>query len=226
MNYLLKLSQVIKLLINVNSNKGFAFMVTFFYELVLFDIIRGTNTHLRNMRLIDQNSVHYVAVFTSTLKKIKKELKKIKSTIEGEFVFFDLGSGKAKPIIYLSKYFKSSHFVGVEYDDELIGISKQNLKKTQSANCSIIKEDIRNVKNYVSKKTDFTLIFYLFIPCKKEPFITIIEQIIKLNINKIFLIYVDPIYHEELCNRNFNLKYNYVGKYNSSTFNIYIHNME
>lgn len=53
MNYQLKLSQVIKLLINVNSNKGFAFMVTFFYELVLFDIIRGTNTHLRNMRLID-----------------------------------------------------------------------------------------------------------------------------------------------------------------------------
>ena len=223
MNYLLKLSQVIKLLVNVNSNKGFAFMVTFFYELVLFDIIRGTNTHLRNMRLIDEKSVHYVAVFTSTLKKIKKELKKIKSTIDEEFVFFDLGSGKAKPIIYLSKYFKSSYFVGVEYDDELIGISKQNLKKTQSNNCSIIKEDIRNVKNYVSKKTDFTLIFYLFNPCKKEPFILIIQKLLKLNINKIFLIYVDPIYHEELCNRNFILKYNYVGKYNSSTFNIYTH---
>ena len=137
----MRIQLMIKTLFDVFKNRGLKFTFIYFKELMLFDLKHNTNTFLRKKSIQFEDGIHYVSVFDSALKKIETEIKKLQLT--NNFIFIDLGSGKGKPLLYLSCKFPNSNFLGIEIDKDLHEIAIKNQK-------SKIKHQTSNIKHQKS----------------------------------------------------------------------------
>lgn len=208
--------QIIKTLLDVYRNRGLKFTWIYFVQLILFDIKNSTNTFMRKEYVTYEDGVHYVGVFNSTLKKIKDHIKELNQNINFDFV--DLGSGKGKPILYLSKSFAKSNFLGIEIDKELHDVALKNKSVVNNQNINFINDNCLNLKTYINPNKN--LIIYLFNPFGIETFKKIITQLDSFNSN-ILIIYVDPVYDDFVMECGYKELISYEGRYNSETFKIF-----
>lgn len=208
--------QIIKTLLEVYRNRGIKFTWIYFVQLVLFDIKNSTNTFMRKEYVTYKDGIHYVGIFTSTLKKIKDHINKLSQN--NNFDFVDLGSGKGKPILYLSKSFLKSNFLGIEIDKELHDIAIKNKSIINNQNIKFINDNCLNFKTYLNPNNN--LIIYLFNPFGIKTFKSILNQLDDINSN-ILIIYVDPVYHDLVKEFGYKELISYKGRYNSETFKIF-----
>ena len=208
--------QIIKTLLEVYRNRGIKFTWIYFVQLVLFDIKNSTNTFMRKEYVTYEDGIHYVGIFTSTLKKIKDHINKLSQN--NNFDFVDLGSGKGKPILYLSKSFVKSNFLGIEIDKELHDIAIKNKSIINNQNIKFINDNCLNFKTYLNPNNN--LIIYLFNPFGIKTFKSILNQLDDINSN-ILIIYVDPVYNDLVKEFGYKELISYKGRYNSETFKIF-----
>ncbi|WP_406683645.1 class I SAM-dependent methyltransferase [Seonamhaeicola sp. MEBiC1930] len=136
--------------------------------------------------------VHYVP---SRSWQIKKVIKILKITENDSII--DIGCGKGKAIYDFSNY-KFKHIGGLELNEELAGIAKENMKILNLPDVEIYRDNALNFNNY-----DKYNHFYFYDPFNFEIFKTVIHNILenyKKKPREITVIYQHVRDHDKVLN--------------------------
>lgn len=184
---------------------GIKLPIYYFIENHFFDIMNKVDTHKRVLKTEYQSSpnnfddgVFYMASFNSVIKKTIAKIHGFEKENFGEFNLIDIGSGKGKVLFIWRKYLKKqklkNKITGIEYDQNLCLIAKNNLQ--HDLDIEILIKDIENTPDYVFKND---AIYYLYNPFG--------ERVLKLFIDKLegnnYVIYNNPVHLRSFLNNNF-----------------------
>ena len=174
------------------KNKGFKSVIDEIKDNLLFDIINGTSTQLREGKS-NLEFKHYSPGYTSLVH----DSLKILPIYFKKSTFVDFGSGKGKITLIATKY-NFKNIVGVEIKNNLVDIAKKNeliffskyWNKKFKKNISFINCD---AINYVFKGDEN--VFFMFDPFPKEKLKKIINNISKnkqTHLRQIYIIFFNP----------------------------------
>tara|TARA_Y200000002_G_scaffold383102_1_gene403227 strand:- start:7379 stop:8053 length:675 start_codon:yes stop_codon:yes gene_type:complete len=192
------------------KSKGFRLPIYFFLETHLFDILYKTDTHkLINKDEFDQNiknlshGILYMSSWTSVIKKSIKKSFEIINLPPNDYDIIDLGCGKGKVLLVISKMFKngkiSPRLIGIDYSKDLINIAKKNLDCINASNVTLINNDVVEIDINFYKKN---VILYLYNPFDEK----VLSKILDIVKNKnIIAIYNNPLHSEVFRKYNYNL---------------------
>ena len=201
------------------------FLFLYAKESLAFDLLHGTNTHLRAPKLEQpgteterKDGVLYVASWTSVVRRALA----LSETVLGEerfreAQFFDLGCGKGKALLVYAMYYgprANPAAVGIDYDRALCEIAEKNiLKLGPAANRVVVHCDSAlNIGNYIKAGT---LIIYLYNPFQGETLRCTLNRIAKY---PHVLIYVDPVEKHILPDYGYEIHAFHQGRYHADTW--------
>ena len=164
-------------------------------------------TSFKFKKINDTNTFDHLPTPLFILKEIEIFLihQKLKNSI-----IIDVGSGSGRFICYLQKR-NFLKIIGIENDKTLFQCAIKNVKKNSlnKKNVKLISKSIFDFK--FPKKTKVIYIFNPFNKSNTIKFITKISQSLK---NKLFIIYVTPIFLNEFKKKGFNIIYKRIIKKN------------
>jgi SAM-dependent methyltransferase len=205
--------------------RGPSFLFLYIKESLVFDLINGTNTHLRvpKSEQVDGDKergdgVLYVASLTSVVRRTLE----VSRIILGErrfqdAQFFDLGCGKGKALlIYAMEYSKgiSSTAIGIEYEPTLCKTAQLNLDRIKNftKRVEVHCDSALNIETYIRSGT---IIVYLYNPFKGETLNAVLSSIAKY---PHVLIYVDPVQRNILSSYGYHIHTFFQGKHHANTW--------
>jgi hypothetical protein len=204
--------------------RGPRFLLLYFRESVLFDLLNGTNTHLRVPKPDDggsterQDGLLYVASLTNvvrnTLQVARRHLGEAKFN---QAQFIDLGCGKGKAVLVYAKEFappQGPTALGIEYDRALCTVAWANLERVPAARtrARIHCDSALNLEAYVAGGP---LIVYLYNSFQGETLRGVLGLLAKY---EHVLIYVDPAERPVLAGYGYTEIAAHEGRYNASTW--------
>jgi 16S rRNA G966 N2-methylase RsmD len=203
--------------------RGPQFLWIYFREAIGFDLLHGTNTHLRRPkqpvgREGYDDGLLYVASLTSTIKRSLRVAQRFLGAQFERCQFVDLGSGKGKTLlVYCAEYAQRSapRAIGIEYSEELCAIARKNLSKMKipAERATIVCDSAVNVLQYCDK--DRPLVVYLYNSFQGR---TLREVIGRLASVPHVLIYVDPVERAYLEETGYASLAFEQGRYHASTW--------
>jgi len=193
--------------------RGPLFIVKYLKEVIFFDIRRGTDTYLTNYNSKNIENIHYVASFTSI---VKKSLRSCLNFVpkDADFEFIDIGFGKGKVLILAEEELSCSKIMGIEYDKKLFEIAKRNIRKKK---IDLFLGDAKRIIDHFDK-TKFQIIFF-YNSFKGGLFKEFIGSLKGYNH---CLIYLDPEEHKFLINQNYKVVDCLKGKHKPENYFIYV----
>ncbi len=215
-------------LISAALRRGPHFLWTYFLDALLFDLMYGTNTHLRQVKSADgpaeaseqeySDGVLYVASLTSI---VREALRRVEKLIGPEFVryqFVDLGSGKGKTLlVYCLDHSKRGvpQAVGIEYSETLCAIARRNLDKTRLSETAakVVCDSAANVLDHCQGASG--LIVYLYNPFHGN---TLRQVLHRIEAIPHILVYVDPVERALLEELGYQIVVFKQGRYNATTW--------
>jgi len=202
------------------------FLWDYFRESLLFDLVNGTNTHLRipksesnslpNTSEFDDGLL-YVASFTSV---ILETLSTVEEFLGDKFTsaqFIDFGCGKGKALLTYALKYNGKHThscIGIEYDKSLCEIAQKNLANLalNSKNAMVVCASATDFGKYISSHL---LIAYIYNSFQGKTFRTTLDE---LSNYPHLLIYVDPVEAGILSEYGYEILDKRKGKYNADTW--------
>ena len=184
---------------------GLKLPINYFFENHFFDIINNVDTHKRVLKSQYQSSpnnfddgVFYMASFNSVIKTTISKIHSLEKDNFAEFNLIDVGSGKGKVLFIWRKYLKKqklkNKITGIEYDQNLGLIAKNNLQN--DPDIEILIKDIENTPDYIFEND---AIYYLYNPFGKRVLRRFIDKIEGNN----YVIYNNPVHLSFFLNNNF-----------------------
>ena len=175
--------------------RGLLFIVRYFFNAHLFDIVNRTDTHnwlekeyIKSQSRNFHHGVLYMPTWTNVIHKIFFFLKDNFNL--NDYIFMDVGSGKGKVLLVwsklLEKYRLDMRLVGIEYSSYLCKICEANLSKFSLNNVITIQN--QDVMDIDFEESTFKYIFFLYNPFNKFLLNKFIAKISKLNY---ILVYVN-----------------------------------
>ncbi len=174
---------------------GIKLPYVYFYENHLFDIINKVDTHKRltkdNYKEIPKNfefGIMYMSSFKSVINESIKFIYNLDEDFE-KMNLVDLGCGKGKVILvwknFLTKNRLTNNIIGVEYNNSLLSICKNNIKQKKSI--ELLNIDVSDLSNKLLSKKN---VYYLFNPFNE----VIIEELLKKINKSSYIIYNNPVH--------------------------------
>ena len=205
--------------------RGPRFILLYLRESLVFDIIHGTNTHLRVPKALRmsavpeyQDGVLYVASLTSVVRDTLAATEELLGTERfRESQFFDLGCGKGKTLlVYTMHHGEQARYpaVGIEYDQTLCEIASQNIRMFKAAvgRAEAHCDSALNVEKYIRSRL---LIFYLYNPFQGDTLHAVLRTIGKY---RHVLIYVDPVQKDILAQYGYQVRASHEGRHHANTW--------
>ena len=208
--------------------RGIAFVWTYFFESMLFDLVHGTNTSVRVAKSEQpeiaahqdaKDGLLYVASFTSV---VNRSLESVRVNFGVEFFdssqFVDLGCGKGKTLLQFALKARRGNrkpAVGIEYDPSLAEIARRNLQKCNlGADSAVIHTaSAVDVCRYVDSEY---FIFYLYNSFQGETLRAFLSAVREL---PHCLIYVDPVEKQTITSEfDYEIVHSVAGRYNANTW--------
>jgi SAM-dependent methyltransferase len=180
------------------QKRGMRLCFSYFFELQLFDLINGTDTHvwLPKKNYTDtlhlknfENCTLYMGSWTSLIKEATNKALDLFSLNPSDVAFVDIGCGKGKVLCVWNKMFlDAKRIVGIEFSEHLIKISKSNLQKISASEVEIICGDATKV----SLNFDCSVnLLYLYNPFDVKILSQFVENIGKQDT---IIIYFNPVH--------------------------------
>jgi len=203
------------------------FAIDYFMNAHLYDIKRGTNTHLyfekdkeidTRKSLSFKDGISYFVSWTSTVKKSLNFLIQLLGEDFKNFQFIDAGCGKGKPCLVYSELMENLNLeerifpIGLDYSESMINLAKRNASIMHEKNLITFE---KLPKYYYAEAIDYDkysdsnkLIFYIY-----NPFIglTLDNFIKKIMSQNCFIIYCNPVEIEKFQKYNFKIIKNFYG---------------
>lgn len=194
-------------------------------EALAFDLLHGTDTHLRvpkadgpDGQAERTDGVLYVASWTSVVRRALA----LSEILLGEerfrrSKFLDLGCGKGKALlVYALAYGRSAREVaiGIEYEPTLCETARKNALKLGglAARMAVHCDSALNIELYL--KSELSII-YLYNPFQGE---TLRSVLMALASHPHLLIYVDPVGKGILPEYGYDIQNFHQGRYNADTW--------
>ena len=179
----------------------------YFFERHIFDLLNKTDTHKRLLvgdydSSIDDlsHAFNHSCSWTSSIKISINFIAKFLDTEIEKYSFFDIGSGKGKVLLTLSKMsldYNFYSFGGVEINEDLRKIAEKNFIAMGVENCKQSAESARTIDLGEQNKN---LVLYLYNPFDDE----ILEEFVKnQKTNSCFIIYNNPVYPDIILKNGF-----------------------
>lgn len=212
--------------IRMAKARGLRLPVQYFFQNHMFDLINGTDTHVRleksdyEERPRDfESGVLYMSSVTSEIRNALKKVKRHCGQSFFDHQFFDLGCGKGKSVlVYTMRYGEKANHqaIGIEYYKPLADTANKNLAIAQcSENAAVYHDDARHFNQYL---TSGKVILYLYNPFGAE----ILEDVLNVASElDIWIIYTDPAHHQLLVENGFQAKFSKKGPFPNRTTTIY-----
>ncbi len=186
----------------------------YFFEVHLFDLINGTDTHtaLPQGKYLDKpenfdRGTFYMATGTNELKNSFKVVQFALGENFSKYSFVDLGCGKGKAMLVwqneLNKRKIPSPVIGIEYYAPLVEIARQNYQKVFHQNCDIHTVDATNFDFSVLGQY---LMVYMFNPFDAQLLDRVLSNIANSHSALVF-IYLNPIHSSVLVDHGYKLIY-------------------
>jgi SAM-dependent methyltransferase len=179
--------------------------------------LRGFVNTIRLIRGENVNEKRY-GIKTSSIKKSKSTrffhyqgagyivLFKIFDLIAAQtkhLSFMDIGCGKGRPI-FVAESYGYNNLTGIDLDDELIALAKENTKryalKREGSKIEFINANALEY-NYKNEPT----VYFLFNPFNEEVLTTVINKIVSGTSSETWIIYMNPRFLSPFKNDNFEL---------------------
>mgnify|MGYP001254266415 CR=1 FL=1 len=126
--------------------------------------------------------------------------------------------GKGKVLITWRKLYPHNEYIyGIEYDEKLNKIAKDNFKKLKYKNVKFLRGDISKVK-IPDADQNKTIIYYMFNPCGKQTLINFFQNNRTKNS---FIIYFNPIFQKEIEDISYKLIFEKISYRKGSTYCIF-----
>jgi SAM-dependent methyltransferase len=215
------LSYILKALLR----RGPAFILLYLKESLAFDLLHGTNTHLRvpkstppGVRSEHGEGVLYVASLTSVVRRTLAQTESLLGNAKfREAQFFDLGCGKGKTLlVYAMLYGRVAKHpaTGIEYEPSLCETAWKNIAgfKPATNRVDVHCDSALNVEQYVQSGT---LVIYLYNPFGGETLRGVLTKISKY---PHVLIYVDPVEKQTLAEYGYAIQAFEQGKHHANTW--------
>jgi len=159
-----------------------------------FEKLKGIETlkyvTLEELGLSENEGIRYEPSKKKILHIAIKEIKEIVSL--NNVAIIDLGCGKGRALIELSKY-PFRKIGGLEYSNDILNICKNNLRKLKLWNIELFCMNVLDFKNY--EEYD---IYYFYNPFPQPVFKKVLENLIennKKNKKPIYIIYIYATCH-------------------------------
>lgn len=205
--------------------RGPLFPFLYARESLVFDLLYGTNTHLRVPKLYQpgteterKDGVLYVASWTNVVRRALA----LSETVLGEkrfreAQFFDLGCGKGKALlVYAMQYGPRVRqtAVGIDYDRGLCEIAEKNILRLGPgpSRVAVHCDSALNIENYIKAEI---LIVYLYNPFQGDTLRATLNRIAK---HPHVLIYVDPVEKHILSDYGYKICAFHQGRYHADTW--------
>jgi hypothetical protein len=205
--------------------RGPGFILLYVRESLLFDIVNGTNTHLRVPKASRasvvpeyQDGVLYVASWTSVVRDTLAAAEMLVGAERfRESQFFDLGCGKGKAVlVYTKLHGQQARYpaVGIEYDQPLCEMASRNLRILKAAvgRAEVHCDSALNFEKYVRSRF---LIVYLYNPFQGDTLHAVLRTIGKY---QHVLLYVDPVEKDILAQYGYQIRASHVGRNHANTW--------
>jgi SAM-dependent methyltransferase len=205
--------------------RGPGFIFLYMKESLAFDLINGTNTHLRVPKAEQSESnterrdgLLYVASLTSVIRRTLAEAKGILGEKDfGRAQFLDLGCGKGKTLLVYAMDYAGvikKKAVGIEYESLLCETARKNVAKIKPAAewVEIACDSAVNVDAYV--RSDI-LVIYLYNSFQGETLRAVLSKLAKY---RHVLIYVDPVERRILSEYGYEIRAFHQGRHNANTW--------
>ncbi len=203
--------------------RGPHFLWIYFSEAVGFDLVHGTNTHLRRPKQPVGHEEYddgllYVASLSSTIRGSLRVVQEFLGPEFSRYQFVDLGSGKGKTLlVYCTEYARHSppQAIGIEYSDELCAVARRNLSRMRipTGRATVVCDSAVNVLQYCERGRP--LIVYLYNSFQGR---TLREVIGRLASVPHVLIYVDPVERGYLQDAGYEELVFEQGRYHATTW--------
>ncbi len=200
-------------------------MLLYLRESLAFDILRGTNTHLRVPRVAQagigpeyEDGVLYVASLTSVVRDTLALAEKLLGVERfREAQFFDLGCGKGKALlIYAMEYGRQSRHpaVGIEYERALCEVASKNIRKLKPAagRAEVHCDSALHIEQYIRSRF---LVVYLYNPFQGETLHAVLRTIARY---PHVLLYVDPVEKDILPQHGYQIRASHQGRHHATTW--------
>jgi hypothetical protein len=197
--------------------RGIRLVVEYFFYNHLFDIFHKTDTHGWKQERPEQSTTHeiYMATWQKDIKLAMSALRTLDNRPVKEADLIDLGCGKGKLLLVWSKMYHNHDAIqGVEYDEELLDICRNNFKMIGLNLPRLVVGDASNV--ILEIKND-RQIYFMFNPFGAD----IVLSFFKNNYTeKMTVIYFNPIHYKILEDLGLMCVYERNSYRNGSSFQI------
>jgi hypothetical protein len=210
--------------------RGPGFILLYLRESLAFDLVHGTNTHLRVPKAAQtvagaeyDDGVLYVASLTSVVCDTLALAEKLLGAERfRDAQFFDLGCGKGKTLlVYAMLYGQQVRYpaVGIEYELALCEVASKNIRKFKPAagRVEVHCDSALNVDKYI--RSQFQIV-YLYNPFQGDTLQAVLRAITK---RPHVLVYVDPVERDSLVQYGYQIHAAHQGRHHASTWLVAIH---
>lgn len=207
------------------ARRGPAFILLYLRESLAFDVLHGTNTHLRVPKAERagvvseyEDGVLYVASLTSVIRDTLAIAKKLLGEERfREAQFFDLGCGKGKALlVYAMEYGRQARYpaVGIEYERTLCEVASRNIRKLKSdaGRAEVHCDSALRVEQYIRSSL---LVVYLYNPFQGETLHAVLRTIARY---PHVLLYVDPVHKDILPQHGYQIRTSHQGRHHATTW--------
>jgi trans-aconitate methyltransferase len=124
-------------------------------------------------------------------------------TLTGDINFFDIGCGKGRAL-FVAERMGYSNLKGIDLDDELIMLAKQNLKNYELTKmASVIDFETANAINF--NYENVPIVYFLFNPFNDKILEMVLEKIVLAAKSPTWFVYMNPV-HKYVFESNTNFK--------------------
>lgn len=200
------------------AQRGPGFAWAYARNVLLFDIVHGTDTATRSLnRPEEAENVYYVASFTTV---VRSTLGLVRARLGPAFYrhqFVDIGSGKGKVVLlYAMNYREDVTYppLGIEYDADLCKIANQNIERCglSGSGAAVINTNALDLKQHVESPR---LLIFAYNPFFGSLFHAMIEV---LKETPHVIIYVDPVERSHLLELGYCIDAEHKGRFNADTW--------
>lgn len=212
-------------IIKVLVRRGPGFILLYLRESLAFDILHGTNTHLRVPKAAQagigseyEDGVLYVASLTSVVRDALVAAENLLGVERfREAQFFDLGCGKGKALlIYAMEYGGQARHpaVGIEYERALCEVASKNIRKLKPAagRAEVHCDSALHIEQYIRSRF---LVVYLYNPFQGETLHAVLQTIARY---PHVLLYVDPVQKDILPQHGYQIRVSHQGRHHATTW--------
>lgn len=200
------------------AKRGPGFIGSYIKDVVLFDVVNGTDTRGRKTgNSTSDENIYYVPSFTSVITQTLELVRQSLGETFADWQFVDVGSGKGKVVLVYAKRYgaQAKHApIGIEYDPELAAIANANIAKLGLAqtDAAVHVDDARNLRAHSSAPGLVLFLYNPFFGSLFHEFIASLKDIPHV------MIYVDPVEKDHLVANGYKIEAEHPGKYNANTW--------